>query len=155
MVRMLFTLKGHRKYTRLQQRWTSVFLKLLKISLGIVRFFSYICNTLIQSQTGSSMKKTKRTEAFNWSRNPSRENISKVFLADPHALTTFGKNITKDEFCNSMATYNKIRLLEMKKQFFRNMFYTTLALIPLFFFIYNIFIGVSRWVSNVITKTQL
>ncbi len=90
------------------------------------------------------MKKTKRTEAFNWSRNPSRENISKVFLADPHALTTFGKNITKDEFCNSMATYNKIRSLEMKKQFFRNMFYTTLALIPLFFFIYNIFIGVSR-----------
>jgi hypothetical protein len=90
------------------------------------------------------MKKTKRTMAFNWSRNPSRDNISKVFLADPQALTTFGKNITKDEFCNALATYNKISLLEMKKQFFRNMLFTTLAFIPLFFFIYNIFIGVSR-----------
>lgn len=91
------------------------------------------------------MKKTRRVEPFNWSRNPSKEGISKVFLADPNAFTTFSKkDITKDEICNSLATYNQIAALETKKQFFRNMFYTTLALIPFIFFVYNIFIGVSR-----------
>ena len=91
------------------------------------------------------MKKAKRTgEPFNWSRNPSRESVSQVFLADPQAYTTFGKSITKDEFCNSIATYNKFIALENNKQFFRNMFFTTLALLPFIFFLYNIFIGVSR-----------
>lgn len=91
------------------------------------------------------MKKTKRTtEPFNWSRNPTREGISKVFLADPQAYTTFGKSITKDEFCNSIATYNKITTLEKNKSQLRDMLFFTLAMLPFFFFLYNIFIGVSR-----------
>ena len=90
------------------------------------------------------MKKTRRPEPFNWSRHPSQEGVSQVFLADPQAFTTFGKSITKDEFCNSIATYNKFIALENNKQFFRNMFFTTLALLPFIFFLYNIFIGVSR-----------
>jgi hypothetical protein len=90
------------------------------------------------------MKKSRRPEPFNWSRQPTREGISQVFLANPHAYTTFGKNITKDEFCNSMATYNKIRQLENNKKQLRDMLVFTLAMLPVFFFIYNIFIGVSR-----------
>jgi hypothetical protein len=90
------------------------------------------------------MKKTKRIEPFNWSRNPSKEGVLQVYLADPQAMTSFGKSITKDEFCNSLDTYNKITTLENNKQFFRNMFFTTLALLPFIFLIYNIFIGVSR-----------
>jgi len=92
------------------------------------------------------MKKTKRTSPpFNWSRHPSREGVSQVFLADPQAMTSFGKSITKDEFCNSIATYNKIMALEQNKRQLRDMLYfTTLAMLPFFFFIYNIFIGVSR-----------
>jgi len=91
------------------------------------------------------MKKPKRTgEPFNWSRNPSREGISQVFLADPQAMTTFGKSITKDEFCNSIATYNKIVALEKNKKQLRDMLVFTLAMLPVFFFLYNIFIGVSR-----------
>ena len=91
------------------------------------------------------MKKTKRTgEPFNWSRHPSRESISQVFLADPQAYTTFGKSITKDEFCNSIATYNKIIALEQNKKQLRDTLIFTLAMLPVFFFLYNIFIGVSR-----------
>jgi hypothetical protein len=91
------------------------------------------------------MKKTRRVEPFNWSRNPSKDSIHKVFLANPNAYTTFSKkDITQDELCNSLSTYNQIAVLEKKKQFFRNMFYTTLALIPFIFFVYNISIGVSR-----------
>jgi hypothetical protein len=76
------------------------------------------------------MKKVRKVQPFNWSRTPSREGINKVFLADPYAYTTFGKHITKDELC--------------KKVWFRNMFYFTLAMIPFIFFVYNIFIGVTR-----------
>lgn len=90
------------------------------------------------------MKKTKKTEAFNWSRHPSHEGITKVFLADPQAYTTFGKSITKDEFCNSIATYNKIVALEQNKKQLRDALFVTLAMLPVFFFLYNIFIGVSR-----------
>jgi hypothetical protein len=90
------------------------------------------------------MKKVRKVEPFNWSRTPSNENVHKVFLADPNAFTSFGKSITKDELCNSLALYNKITALEQKKQSYSNMFYFTLAMIPLFFFIYNIFIGVNR-----------
>lgn len=91
------------------------------------------------------MKKTRRVEPFNWSRNPSKESVHKVFLADPNAFTTFSKkDITKDELCNSLATYNQITALENNKKFFRNMFFTTLAMIPFIFLFYNIFIGVTR-----------
>lgn len=91
------------------------------------------------------MKKTKRTtEPFNWSRQPTREGVSQVFLADPQAYTTFGKSITKDEFCNSIATYNKIVALEQNKKQLRDMLFFTLAMLPIFFFLYNIFIGVYR-----------
>ena len=91
------------------------------------------------------MKKPKRIgEPFNWSRRPSREGISQVFLADPQAYTTFGKSITKDEFCNSIATYNKIVALEQNKKQLRDTLVFTLAMLPVFFFLYNIFIGVSR-----------
>jgi len=91
------------------------------------------------------MKKTKRTtEPFNWSRHPSKEGITQVFLADPQAFTTFGKSITKDEFCNSIATYNKIMTLEKNKAQLRDTLFFTLAMLPIFFFLYNIFIGVSR-----------
>lgn len=67
-----------------------------------------------------------------------------MYFADPHAMTQFGKNITRTELSNSLAIYNRITALEQKKQFFRNMFFTTLALLPFIFFFYNIFIGVSR-----------
>jgi hypothetical protein len=90
------------------------------------------------------MKKVRKVEPFNWSRTPSDENIHKVFFADPNAFTTFGKSITKDEICNSLALHNKITSLEQKKQMFKNMFVFTLVMIPFFFFFYNIFIGVSR-----------
>jgi len=90
------------------------------------------------------MKKVRKVEPFNWSRTPTRESTYKVFHADPNAYTTFGKSITKDELCNSLAIYNKITVLEQKKFLFRNMFYMTLASIPFIFLFYNIFIGVSR-----------
>jgi len=91
------------------------------------------------------MKKSRRTrEPFNWSRYPSQEGVERVFLADPSAYTSFGKSITKDEFCNSMATYNKIIALENKKEVYKNVLYFTLAMIPFFFIFYNIFIGVNR-----------
>ena len=93
---------------------------------------------------GNTMKKVRKIEPFNWSRTPSQEGVERVFLADPNAYTTFSKSITKDELCNSLSTYNKITVLEQNKQFFRNMFVTTLVLIPFFFIFYNVFIGVSR-----------
>lgn len=90
------------------------------------------------------MKKSRKPQPFNWSRKPSSEQISGVYFADPSAYTSFGKSITKDEFCSSLDVYNRITALEQKKQFFRNMFFGTLILIPFVFFFYNIFIGVSR-----------
>jgi hypothetical protein len=90
------------------------------------------------------MKKVRKVEPFNWSRTPSREGVEKVFLADPNAYTTFGKSITKEEFANSIHTYNKILALENKKQMFRDTLFFVLAMIPIFFFIYNITIGVTR-----------
>ena len=90
------------------------------------------------------MKKVRKVEPFNWSRTPTNENIHKVFFADPNAFTSFGKSITKDELCNSLALHNKIVSLEQKKQMFKNMFVFTLVMIPFFFLFYNIFIGVNR-----------
>lgn len=90
------------------------------------------------------MKKTRKIEPFNWSRFPSKENVSQVFLADPNAYTSFGKSITKDELCNSLSLYNKIMELERNKKQLRDMLYFTLAMLPIFFFLYNIFIGVNR-----------
>jgi hypothetical protein len=91
------------------------------------------------------MKKTRRTlEPFDWSRHPSKENIGKVFLADPDAYTTFGKGITKEELAHSIHTYNKIKELEDKKKYLRDVLYFILIIIPFTFFIYNITIGLSR-----------
>jgi hypothetical protein len=90
------------------------------------------------------MKKVRKVTPFDWSRTPSKENIQKVFFADPNAYTTFGKSITKEEFANSIHTYNKILALENKKQMFRDTLFFVLAMIPIFFFIYNITIGVTR-----------
>jgi hypothetical protein len=91
------------------------------------------------------MKKVRRSsEPFNWSRTPSREGVERVFLADPSAYTSFGKSITKDEFCNSLALYNRIIGLENKKRMYSNMLFFTLAMIPFFFLFYNIFIGAAR-----------
>jgi hypothetical protein len=90
------------------------------------------------------MKKVRKVEPFDWSRTPTREGVERVFLADPNAYTTFGKSITKDELCNSLALYNKIVSLEQKKTYFKNLFFTTLAMIPFAVLIYNIFFGVNR-----------
>lgn len=87
-------------------------------------------------------RKAKRPENFNWSRFPSNERITKVYLANPNAYTTFGKSITKEELIFSLANYNRIVDLEQKKFFFRNLFYFTLASIPFIVLFYNIFIGV-------------
>lgn len=90
------------------------------------------------------MKKSRKVEPFNWSRFPSKENVSQVFLADPSAFTSFGKGITKDELFNSLSMYNKIAELEKNKKQLRDMLYFTLAMLPIFFFLYNVFIGVNR-----------
>ena len=90
------------------------------------------------------MKKVRKVEPFNWSRTPSRESVERVFLADPNAYTTFGKSITKEEFAHSLHTYNKIIGLENKKKMLRDTLYFVIAMIPIFFFIYNITIGVTR-----------
>lgn len=90
------------------------------------------------------MKKVRKVEPFNWSRTPTNENIHKVFFADPNAFASFGKSITKDELCNSLAVHNRIIGLENKKQMLRDTLFFVLAMIPVFFFIYNIFIGVNR-----------
>jgi hypothetical protein len=90
------------------------------------------------------MKKVRKVEPFNWSRTPTREGVSQVFLADPNAYTTFGKSITKEELCNSLALYNKIVSLEQNKAYFKNLFFATLAMIPFVILIYNIFFGVNR-----------
>jgi hypothetical protein len=93
---------------------------------------------------GNTMKKVRKVEPFNWSRTPTQEGVERVFLADPNAYTTFGKSITKDELCNSLAVHNRIIGLENKKQMLRDTLFFVLAMIPVFFFIYNIFIGVNR-----------
>jgi len=90
------------------------------------------------------MKKVRKIEPFNWSRTPTREGTQMVFLADPNAYTTFGKSITKEELCNSLALYNKIVSLEQKKAYFKNLFFATLAIMPFAILIYNIFFGVTR-----------
>ena len=87
-------------------------------------------------------QKHKRPTNFNWSRIPSKENVKGVYLANPNAYTSFGKAITQEELVFSLANYNRIVDLEQKKQFFKNLFFFTLASIPFIFLIYNIFIGV-------------
>jgi hypothetical protein len=93
---------------------------------------------------GNTMKKVRNVQPFNWSRTPSREGVELVFLSDPNAYTTFGKSITKEEFSNSIHTYNKITILENKKKMLRDALFFVMALIPIFFFLYNITIGVTR-----------
>jgi hypothetical protein len=90
------------------------------------------------------MKKARKVEPFNWSRMPSMDGVEKVFLSDPNAYTSFGKSISKEEFAHSLHIHNKITELENNKKMFRDMFFFVLTLIPIFFFIYNITIGVSR-----------
>lgn len=97
---------------------------------------------IIYHITGNTMKRFRKVEPFNWSRIPSREGIFKVFFADAKSYSPLGRYITKDELCNSLEFYTKIKQLEQKKQFFKNMFLFTLAMIPFFFLFYNIFIGV-------------
>ena len=92
------------------------------------------------------MRKTKRKTyvAFDWSRHPSKDGVNLVFLADPNAYTTFGKDITKDEFAYCLATYNRINELESKKQALIKALHITLLFLPITFFLYNITIGVTR-----------
>jgi len=86
------------------------------------------------------MKKKSKIYAFDWSRTPSREGVSMVFLSDPSLYSKFGRDITRDEFINSLSKYNRIRELESNKLFFRNLFFYTLLSFPIIFFMYNIFI---------------
>ena len=83
---------------------------------------------------------TKRTP-FNWSRTPSKEGVSKVYLADPTTYTTFNSYdgwMTKEEFINSLNVYNEIVELRMRKKFFKTLFVYSLASIPFIIILINI-----------------
>lgn len=89
-------------------------------------------------------KKPKRAEYFDWSRYPSREGVYKVFLGDPYAYATFGKDITKVELADSLAIYDRITALEQKKVFLRDALYVTVMSIPFLIFIHNFLTGITR-----------
>lgn len=86
------------------------------------------------------MKKKLKLYSFDWSKTPSREGVSKVYLSDPNLYSKFGKDITRDEFVNALSKYNRIRELEDNKLFFRNLFLYGLLFLPVVFFAYNVFI---------------
>ena len=86
------------------------------------------------------MKKKSKPQAFNWSKTPSREGVSMVFLSDPSVYSKFGKDISRNDFINSLSKYNRIRELEGNKLVFRNLFLYTLLLFPVMFFGYNVFV---------------
>lgn len=83
------------------------------------------------------MKREKSKQQFNWSRVPSQEGIHSVYIATPGSYTTYGKDITKEEMANSLATWIKIEELNAKKALFKKLFIITLASIPFISIIYN------------------
>lgn len=83
------------------------------------------------------MKKEKTSSKFDWSRNPSREGIHSVYIASPNSYATYGKDITKEEMANSLATWTHINELAAKKAMFKYLFIATLFSIPFLVVIYN------------------
>lgn len=86
------------------------------------------------------MKKKQRTYNLDLSRHPSRDGVSKVYFANPDVYSSFGKDITKEQFINSMSTYNRILDLEKKKVLLKETLMYVCLSIPFFVFIFNIFI---------------
>jgi hypothetical protein len=84
---------------------------------------------------------TNKKQPFNWSRVPSKEGVSKVYLADPTTYTMFNSVdgwMTKQEFINSLDLYNEINELKIRKRTFKSLFVYTLAALPFGIIIFNI-----------------
>ena len=79
----------------------------------------------------------KNPNMFDWSRNPSREGIHSVYISSPSSYASYGKDITKEEMANSLATWNKINYLKDRKTMFKNLFIAALISIPFVAIIYN------------------
>jgi len=83
------------------------------------------------------MKREKSAQRFDWSRNPTKEGVHSVYIATPGSYTTYGKDITREEMANSLATWIKMDELNAKKAMFKTLFIATLASIPFIAIIYN------------------
>lgn len=83
------------------------------------------------------MKREKTVQRFDWSRNPTKDGVHSVYIATPGSYTTYGKDITREEMANSLATWIKINELNAKKAMFKNLFIATLVAIPFISIIYN------------------
>lgn len=83
------------------------------------------------------MTKDKLVQRFNWSRNPSREGIHSVYIANKNSYASYGKDITREEMANSLATWTHINELDSKKAMFKRLFIGTLVSVPFLFVIYN------------------
>lgn len=83
------------------------------------------------------MKSKQPKKGFNWSRVPSREGIHSVYIANPIAYVSFGREISRSEMANSLATWNRINELKAKKLLFKRLFIATLASIPFLIIIHN------------------
>jgi hypothetical protein len=75
--------------------------------------------------------------SFDWSRTPSREGISSVYIASPNSYAIYGRDITKEEMANSLATWSHINELAAKKAMFKRLFIFTLVASPFLVVIYN------------------
>lgn len=83
------------------------------------------------------MKKNGNRQRFDWSRNPSKEGVSYVYIASPGSYASYGREITKDEMAYALSTWNRINELKAKKMMFKNLFIATLVSIPFLAIIYN------------------
>jgi hypothetical protein len=82
------------------------------------------------------MKKEKSVR-FDWSRNPSREGIHSVYIASPNSYAVYGRDISKEEMANSLATWSHINELAAKKLMFKRLFIATLVSFPFLVVVYN------------------
>jgi hypothetical protein len=90
------------------------------------------------------MKKQSRTQRFDWSKNPTKEGVSQVYIASPGSYATYGREITKDEMAYALSTWNRINELKEKKRMFKNLFIATLVSIPFLVIIYNMLSTILR-----------
>jgi hypothetical protein len=86
------------------------------------------------------MRKRTKSDNFNWSKTPSKENVHSVYIASANSYVDFNRGITKDEFVQSLNTYVEIQDLIAKKEAFKSGLLFTIMSIPFIILFYNVFL---------------
>ena len=75
---------------------------------------------------------------FDWSRQPSKESVKYVFIADHSARNNFGRDMTKEQIVNSLYQYNSKMARHNRIQLIKSMRVYAAIVVPVLFFVFKI-----------------